>query len=121
VSGSTPDLIKQAVERFVAEVPALANLKLVFELELRGRGDTQHFRVELPGPKISKGVAGDARVTIAMPRSNFNELAGEGKTRDYVAAFESGQIKASGDPNVQKLIATVVLKHEERSHLKKVH
>ena len=54
---STPELIETAIERFQAEVPALAKLKLVFELELRGRGDVQMFRVELPGPKITKSVA----------------------------------------------------------------
>jgi hypothetical protein len=121
VAGSTPDLIKQAIERFVAEVPALAGLKLVFELELRGRGDVQHFRVELPGRQISKTVADDARITVAMPRSHFNELASEGTIRHYREAYEAGHIKTSGDPNVQKLIAKVVLKQEEKSRLKKVH
>ena len=72
---STQELIKTAIERFQAEVPALAQLKLVFELELRGRGDVQMFRVELPGPEISKGSTEDARVTVSMPRSHFNELA----------------------------------------------
>ena len=51
---STQDLIKTAIERFQAEVPALAKLKLVFGLELRGRGDVQMFRVELPGPEITR-------------------------------------------------------------------
>ena len=54
---STQELIKSAVERFQADVPALASLKLVFELELRGRGDVQMFRVELPGPEISKSAS----------------------------------------------------------------
>ena len=52
---STADLIRAAVERLQDDVPALAKLKLVFGLELRGRGDVQLYRVELPGPKISKG------------------------------------------------------------------
>ena len=34
---------------FQREVPALERLKLVIELELRGRGDIQLFRVEVPG------------------------------------------------------------------------
>ena len=121
MSGSTPELIAKAIERFVAEVPALAGLKLVFELELRGRGDVQMFRVQVPGPKISKEVAQDARVTVEMPRSTFNELASDGTIRQYHDAYEAGQIKTSGDPNVQKLIATVFLKQEERARLKKVH
>jgi len=118
---STPELIKTAVERFQHEVPALAKLKLVFELELRGRGDVQMFRVELPGPEISKGSTEDARLTVEMPRSHFNELASEGKLRHYREAYESGHIKVSGDPNIQKLIAQVVRRQEERARTRKVH
>src|SRR4029077_10106981 len=76
---STQELIATAIERFQAEVPALAQLKLVFELELRGRGDVQMFRVEVPGPKISKTASTeDARVTVEFTRSEFNRLAEEG-------------------------------------------
>ena len=119
---STQDLIKTAIERFQAEVPALAPLKLVFELELRGRGDVQMFRVELPGPKISKAMSTeDARVTLSIPRSNFNELATEGTASQYREAYEQGHIKAGGDPGIQKLIGQVVLRHEQRAQTKKVH
>jgi hypothetical protein len=118
---STQQLIETAVRRFQQEVPALAKLKLVFELELRGRGDVQMFRVEVPGPKVSKGVAEEARATVSIPRSSFNELAGEGHVGDYREAYEHGQIKASGDPNVLKLIAQVVQRHEQRARLRKVH
>jgi hypothetical protein len=117
---STPQLIETAVKRFQAEVPALANLKLVFGLELRGRGDVQLYRVELPGPKITKAVADDARVSVAIPRSHFNELAAEGRVKDYREAYEAGHIKVEGDANVQKLIAQVVARHEQRARLKKV-
>ena len=118
---STQELIETAVRRFQQEVPALAKLKLVFELELRGRGDVQMFRVEVPGPKVSKGVADEVRVTVSIPRSHFNELAAEGKVRHYREAYEHGHIKASGDPNVLKLIAQVVQRHEQRARLRKVH
>ena len=119
---STQELIKTAIERFQAEVPALAPLKLVFELELRGRGDVQMFRVELPGPTISKAASTeDARVTVEIVRSEFNRLAEQGTVRDYREAYDSGHIKVSGDPNIQKLIAQVVLRHEERARTKKVH
>ncbi len=119
---STPDLIKTAIERFQAEVPALAPLKLVFELELRGRGDVQMFRVELPGPKISKSASTeDARVTVAIPRSDFNRLAEEGSVKDYREAYESGHLKVSGDSGIQKLIAQVIARHEQRARTKKVH
>jgi hypothetical protein len=118
---STQDLIKTAIERFQAEVPALAKLKLVFELELRGRGDVQMFRVELPGPEISKGSTEDARVTVEIVRSTFNELATDGGVAAYRKAYEAGQIKANGDPGIQKLIAQVIERHEQRARLRKVH
>jgi hypothetical protein len=118
---STQELIETAIERFQAEVPALAQLKLVFELELRGRGDVQMFRVELPGPEITKAAEPNARVTVSMPRSQFNELAGDGRVSQYREAFESGQIRVSGDPGIQKLIAQVIARHEQRARTKKVH
>jgi hypothetical protein len=119
---STQELIKTAIERFQADVPALASLKLVFELELRGRGDVQMFRVELPGPEITKAASTeDARVTVAIPRSDFNQLATEGNARDYIQAVENGHIRVTGDTNIQKLIAQVVQRHEERVRTKKVH
>jgi len=120
-SGGTAGLIEEALRRFQAEVPALAKLRLIFELELRGRGDVQMYRVEVPGPKISKGVGEDARVTVSISRSHFNELATEGQVRHYRDAYEHGHIKASGDPNVLKLVAQVIERHEQRSRLKKVH
>jgi hypothetical protein len=119
---STQELIKTAIERFQAEVPALAPLKLVFELDLRGRGDLQMFRVELPGPKISKAAGSeDARVTVEMPRSHFNALAERGRVRDYRRAYDEGHIRVTGDPGIQKLIAQVIQRHEERGRTKKVH
>lgn len=118
---STQDLIRTAIERFQEEVPALAKLKLVFELELRGRGDVQIFRIEVPGPDISKGSTEDARVTVEMPRSSFNELATDGTVKHYREAYEAGHIKVSGDPNIQKLIAQVIERHEERARTRKVH
>ena len=118
---STQELIKTAIERFQADVPALAPLKLVFELELKGRGDVQMFRVELPGPKISKAMSTqDARVTVSIQRSTFNELATEGGPKQYREAYEAGHIRASGDPGIQKLIGQVVLRHEQREQTKKV-
>jgi hypothetical protein len=118
---STSDLIRTAVERFQAEVPALQKLKLVFGLELRGRGDVQLYRVEVPGPKISKDLAQDERVLVQVDRPQFNELAERGTLKSYRRAFETGHIKASGDSNVKKLIAQVVERQEQRSRLKKAH
>jgi hypothetical protein len=117
---STSDLIRTAVERFQAEVPALQKLKLVFGLELTGRGDIQLYRVELPGPKITKDLAQDERVLVEIDRPQFNELAERGTLKSYRRAYETGHIKAVGDSNVKKLIAQVVERQEQRSRLRKV-
>jgi len=117
---STSDLIRTAVERFQAEVPALQKLKLVFGLELKGRGDVQLYRVELPGPKITKDLAQDERILVEIDRPQFNELAERGTLKSYRKAYETGHIKAVGDSNVKKLIAQVVERQEQRSRLRKV-
>ena len=115
----TRALIETGVRRFLEEVPALAALKLVVGLELRGRGDVQLYRVELPGPQISKDVAGDAKVRLSLPRSHFNELAAEGKVRHWREAFEHGHVKASGSEQILKLIENVVSRQEQRSRTRK--
>jgi hypothetical protein len=118
---STADLIRTAVERFQAEVPALQKLKLIFGLELKAKHDIQLYRVELPGPKITKDLAQDERVLVQVDRPQFNELAEKGTIRSYRRAYETGHIKATGDSNVLKLIAQVVERQEERNRLRKVH
>jgi hypothetical protein len=118
---STSDLIRTAVERFQAEVPALQKLKLVFGLELKARHDVQLYRVELPGPKITKDLAQDERILVEVDRPQFNELAEKGTLKSYRRAVETGHIKANGDSIVIKLIAQVVENEEERARLKKVH
>ena len=116
----TKVLIESAVHGFQKEVPALKQLKLVMELELRGRGDIQLFRVELPGPKVTRDIASDAKVRLSVPRSHFNELAAEGKIRHWREAFESGVVKATGPPEILKLIANVVAKQEARETSRKL-
>jgi hypothetical protein len=119
-TADTKALIEQAVATFRKEVPALERLKLVVELELRGRGDIQLFRVELPGPKITKDIASDAKVRLSVPRSHFNELAAEGTIRHWREAFESGHVRATGPPEILRLIANVVEKQEERTRTRKL-
>jgi hypothetical protein len=118
---STADLIRTAVERFQAEVPALEKLKLVVGLQLKAKHDIQLYRVELPGPKISKDLAQDERILVEIDRPQFNDLAEKGTLRSYRRAVETGHIKASGDSNVLKLIVQVVERQEQRAKLKKVH
>jgi hypothetical protein len=121
MAGDTKSLIETAVKRFLEEVPALVNLKLVAGLELRGRGDVQIYRVELPGPKVTKDVPSDAKVTLLVSRSHFNELATKGRVRDWREAFQHGDAKATGIEQVMKLIVNVVERQEERARLRKAH
>ncbi|HEY1521996.1 MAG TPA: hypothetical protein VGF70_03210 [Solirubrobacteraceae bacterium] len=115
----TKALIETAVKRFLAEVPALQALRIVAGLELRGRGDVQIYRVELPGPVITKDIPSDAKVTVSIPRSHFNELAEKGRIKDWREAFEHGDAKATGIEQVMKLIVNVVERQEERGRLRK--
>jgi len=118
-SPDTKTLIETAVTRFLAEVPALAQLKIVAGLELRGRGDMQIYRVQLPGPKVTKDIPSDAKVTLHIPRSRFNDLATKGTIKQWREAFEHGDAKATGIEQVIKLIVNVVERQEERSRTRK--
>jgi hypothetical protein len=119
MAADTKALIETAVKRFLDEVPALANLKLVAGLDLRARGEPQLYRVELPGPKVTKGFAADAKVNISVSRSHFNELVTKGRVRDWRDAFAHGDAQATGIEQVIKLIVNVVERQEERSRTRK--
>ena len=114
-SGDTRSLIIQAVEGLQDEVPALKQLKLVIRLELRARGDVPVWRVEVPGPVVSKDPAGDARIDVSVARSHFNELAADGRLKHWVDAYEHGHVRVSGDPAVTKLIGNVIQRQLARA------
>lgn len=114
-STDTKALIAQVVQRFGDEVPALKPLKLVIRLELRARGDVPTWRVELPGPKVSKDPAADAKVDISLPRSHFNELAADGRLRHWLDAYDSGALKVTGEPAIVKLVANVIERQRVRA------
>ncbi len=120
MSSDAIPLLEKTVTRFLDEVPALKPMKLVVKVELQGRGDTQQFRVELPGPKITKDIASDAKVRLSVPRSHFNELAAEGRIRHWREAFESGHVRATGPAEILKLIESVIVKQEERTRTRKL-
>lgn len=115
-SADTKALIAQALERFTSEVPALKQLKLVVRLELRARGgDVPIWRVEVPGPKISKEPAADAKLEVELARSHFNELAADGRLKDWVRAYERGHVKVSGEPAVIGLLGNVIQRQQARA------
>jgi hypothetical protein len=96
-------------------VPALQPLKLVAGLELRGGRDLQMYRVELPGPKVTKDIAVDAKVRLEIPRAKFNDLASKGHIQDWRDAFAHGDAKVTGIDQIIKLIVNVVERQEERT------
>jgi hypothetical protein len=108
-------LIEQATTRFLDEVPALKPMKLVVGIQLRGRGDVQEFRLQLPELDVRKDVAADAKVRIEMPRAFFNEMAKDAHLADWREAFMYGQAKATGPTQILQLIERVVDKQEERA------
>jgi hypothetical protein len=113
---NTRELIVRAVERFLEEVPALSGLKLVVRLELRARGgDAPIWRVELPGPAVTKDPAGDARIDVSVARSHFNELAADGRLSHWVDAYERGHVRVSGDAAVMQLLGNVIARRQARS------
>jgi hypothetical protein len=112
-------LIELATRRFIEEVPALEPIKLVVGVELRGRGDVQHFRLEMPGVNVTKGSATDARVRVDMRREFFNVMAKEAKVPDWIEAFTYGQAKASGPEQILRLIVNVVDRQQERQRTRK--
>lgn len=104
----TKALIADAVERLATEVPSLRQLKLVIRLELPSRGgDAPIWRVEVPGPKVDRDPAGDARIDVTVQRQQFNELAREGTLRQWAKAYEQGHVRVTGDSAVVKLLASV--------------
>ncbi len=113
-------LIEQAARALLEEVPALRPLKLVVGVDLRGRGDVQQFRLELPKLEVRKDIATDARIRLDMRREFFNAMVEhEAKVPDWREAFLHGQAKATGVDQYLKLIVTVVERQEERNRTRR--
>ena len=105
----TKALIADAIEHLGDEVPSLRQLKLVIRLELPSRGgDAPIWRVEVPGPKVDRDPAGDARLDVTVQRQQFNELAREGTLRQWAKAYEQGHVRVTGDSAVVKLLGNVI-------------
>ncbi|MGZ4304721.1 MAG: hypothetical protein ACXVEW_04470 [Solirubrobacteraceae bacterium] len=77
------------------------------------------YRIELPGPKVTKDIAPDAKVRVEVSRSHFNELATKGRIADWRQAFEHGDATATGVEQVLKLIVHVVERQEERTRTRR--
>jgi hypothetical protein len=119
LSSDTKDLIEEGARRFLLEVPALRQLKLVMRLDLRARRDAQTWRIEFPDVNVKKDPAADAEVILLAPRSHFNELAKDGRLQHWRDAYENGYIRVAGREDKLKLIARVIEMHEKREMTKK--
>jgi len=109
----TGDLIIVAIQRLQGQVPAFAKLRLVLGLELTvggltGPGDSERYRIELPGPKVEEGPGEDERIRLKVPRTMFTVLAEEGQLVDWREAFHYGHLKADGDPKVLRLLGRAI-------------
>jgi hypothetical protein len=111
----TKRLIAQAADHLRDELPALRKLQLVIRLELLARGgDAPIWRVELPGPKIDRDPAADARIDVSVVRPRFNELAADGRLEDWVRAYDRGEVKVTGDKAVLALLGNVIQRRRAR-------
>jgi hypothetical protein len=114
-ASDTKALIAQAVERLYGEVPALRPLQLVIRLELHTHGhDVPIWRVEVPGPKVDRDPAADARIDVSVARPRFNELAAEGTLEEWARAYERGDVKVTGDRAVLALLGKVIQRRRAR-------
>jgi hypothetical protein len=120
MSGDAKTMIESAVKSFLEEVPALEPMKVVVGVDLHARADTQQFRIELPGVKVTRDIGTDARIRIDMRRDFFNAMVENGaKVADWREAFTYGQAKATGVEQYLRLIVSVVEKAEERQRLRR--
>lgn len=121
MSGDARTMIAQAARDAVEQVPALAPLKLVVDVELQGRGDLQLFRLQMPEIEVTRVMepASDARLRVEMRRDDFNTLVEQGSVKAWKKAFQEGKVKVSGVDQYMKLIVQVVEKQMSRDQLKK--
>ena len=73
--------------------------------------------MEVPGPRVDRDPAGDARLDVSVARPRFNELAREGRLRDWAQAYDHGHVRVSGDPAVVKLLANVIQRQLARARV----
>jgi len=110
---TSKDRVVVAVQRFQASVPSFAKLKLVVGLELTAGGltaprESEHFRIEVPGPKVTEDSADDARLELAIPRAMFDVLAEEAELADWKDAYYYGHLKVTGDGRVKRLLGKAI-------------
>ncbi|MFY9265463.1 MAG: hypothetical protein WAO61_08565 [Solirubrobacterales bacterium] len=111
----TKTQLEEAGRRFIEAVPALAPLKLSVKVDLQAKGDHQMYRLDFPGPVVSKDVSTPAMVDVLVMRQDFNTITDPryGLTH-WIEAFDDGRIKVNGEGGMVKLIARVIEKQQRR-------
>ncbi len=104
----TKTMIEGAAGRFIAQVPALKKLAVTVRIHFRERGGTAAWRLQLPAVEATRDPAADAKLEIEMDRRAFNQLADKAKLGDWVAAYQKGIVRITGDPTALKLLQRVM-------------
>lgn len=110
---SNPDsrtAVETALKQLLEHVPALKPLKIIAAAEVHGGRDTQLIRIQMPGPKVTKALTPDARVTVDIRRDLLNELVELDDLQAWVRAWDHGKFRASGVEEYLKLIGQVISK-----------
>ncbi len=102
--------VETALKQLLEQVPALKPLKLIAAAEVQGGRDIQLIRVVMPGPKVTKELAPDARITVQIRRDLLNELIETNDLQAWIRAWDHGKFRASGVEEYLKLIGQVIQK-----------
>ena len=111
----TKEQLAEAGRRFIKAVPALAPLKLSVKVDLQAKGDHQLYRLEFPGPEVSKDIGSPAMIDVLVMRQDFNDILDprNGMT-EWIEAYDLGKLKISGEGGMIKLVAKVIEKQQRR-------
>lgn len=111
----TKEQLQEAGGRFIEAVPALAPLKLSVRVDLQAKGDHQQYRLDFPGPEVSRDSGSPAMIDLLVMRQDFNEIIDPRKgLPEWIAAYDQGKIKISGEGGMVKLVAKVIEKQQRR-------
>jgi hypothetical protein len=111
----TKHQLEEAGQRFIAAVPALAPLALIVNVDLQAKGDHQQYRLQFPGPEVSKSDGSPAMIELLVMRQDFNDILDPRKgLTQWIEAHDQGKIKISGEGGMVKLVGKVIEKQQRR-------
>lgn len=102
--------VETALKQLLEHVPALKPLKLIAAAEVQGGRDVQLIRIVMPGPKVTKAITPDARVTLTIRRDLLNEMIEIDDLQAWIRAWDHGKFRVSGVQEYLKLIGQVIEK-----------